>query len=188
MEDQQWIMKTSSQIDFCKLFSNIKYSFFKGHQNQMMPEPPQFHRSLCGFYSIHEEFHLFKFPREETAGVHNNNEPSFMCKDKQYFIFFNVKVLVQETFCFHLYSPLKFSKTLQQPFYKTLSDSDIERGIFDGRLLKIYLRGFVLYCAVITLRGGSGRNLKIFLNFSASENESLNPTPYGCTLQNLFRE
>ena len=92
--------KSSSQIHFSRLFSYIEYSFFKRHHNQMMPEPPQFHRTLCGFYSIYVGFHLFKFPREETAGVHNNNEPSFMCKDTQYFIFFQRKGAGSTTFLF----------------------------------------------------------------------------------------
>ena len=36
-------------------------NFLKHQYNQMMPEPLQYHPSVCGFYAIYAAFHLFKF-------------------------------------------------------------------------------------------------------------------------------
>ena len=49
------------------------YSFLKQQSEQMMPEPQQSHPSVCGFYTIHAAFHLFKFRQEEITGDHNVN-------------------------------------------------------------------------------------------------------------------
>ena len=54
------------------------YSFLKQQYEQMMPEPLQSHPSVCGFYTIYETFHLFKFLQEEITGVHDVNVLSFM--------------------------------------------------------------------------------------------------------------
>ena len=38
-----------------------------------MPAPLQSHPNVCGFYTIHAAFHLFKFRQEEITGVHDVN-------------------------------------------------------------------------------------------------------------------
>ena len=55
-----------------------KYIFLKQQFEQMMPEPLQTHRSVCGIFTIYVAFHLFKFRQEELTGVHDVNVPSFM--------------------------------------------------------------------------------------------------------------
>ena len=44
----------------------------------MMPAPLQSHSSVCGFYTIHAAFHLFKFRQEEITGVHDVSLLSFI--------------------------------------------------------------------------------------------------------------
>ena len=54
------------------------YPFLKQNYSQMVRTRPQKHPSACGFYSIYEAFHLFKFQLEETTGVHDVNVLSFI--------------------------------------------------------------------------------------------------------------
>ena len=44
----------------------------------MLPEPPQSHPCVRGFYTINAAFHLFKFRLEEITGVHDVNVLSFI--------------------------------------------------------------------------------------------------------------
>ena len=57
--------------------SHGQYVFFKQQYKQLMPESPQSHPKLCGFYTTHEAFQLFKSPQGEVTGVHNVNVLSF---------------------------------------------------------------------------------------------------------------
>ena len=79
-QGEHWIMIAKSRqiLYFADSLGRKKYSFLKQHYEQMMPEPLQSHRSVCGFYTIYAAFHLFKFRQEEITGVHNVNVLSFI--------------------------------------------------------------------------------------------------------------
>ena len=75
MQGEHWIMIANScqKLYFADFLGRKKYSYFKQHYEQMMPEPLQSHPSVCGFYTIYAAFHLFKFRQEEITGVHDVN-------------------------------------------------------------------------------------------------------------------
>ena len=80
MQGEHWIMVA---ISCQKLYSadslgRKKYSFLKQQYEQMMPDPLQSHPVVCGFLTIYEAFHLFKFRQEEITGVHDANVHSFI--------------------------------------------------------------------------------------------------------------
>ena len=82
MQGEHWRMIANScqNLYFADSLGREKYSFFKQHYEQMMPEPLQSHPSVCGFYTIYAAFHLFKFRQEEITGVHDVNVLSFISK------------------------------------------------------------------------------------------------------------
>ena len=73
MQGEHWIMIANSRqkLYFADPLGRKKYSFLKQQYEQKMPETLQSHPSVCGFYTIYEAFHLFKFRHEETTGVHD---------------------------------------------------------------------------------------------------------------------
>ena len=73
VQGEHWIMIANSRqkMYFADSLGRKKYSFLKKQYEQMMPEPLQSHPSVCGFYTIYEAFHLFKFRQEENTGVHD---------------------------------------------------------------------------------------------------------------------
>ena len=80
MQGEHWIMIANSRqiLYFADSLGRKKYSFLKRRYEQMMPEPPQSHPSVCGFYTIYAAFHLFEFRQEEPAGIHDVNVFSFI--------------------------------------------------------------------------------------------------------------
>ena len=80
MQGEHWIMMANSRqkLYFADSLGRKKYSFFKQHYEQMMPEPQQSHPSVFGFYTIYAAFHLFKFRQEKITGVHDVNVLSFI--------------------------------------------------------------------------------------------------------------
>ena len=80
MQGEHWIMTAKS----CRILlfedspGRKKHSFFTQHSERTMPEPLQSHPSVCGFYTIHAAFHLFKFRQEEITGVHDVKVLSFI--------------------------------------------------------------------------------------------------------------
>ena len=76
-----------------------KYGFLKQQYEQMMTEPLQSHPSVCGFYTKYAAFHLFKFRREEIAGVHDVTVLSFRSNYKKFFNFSYVNVQVIQCLC-----------------------------------------------------------------------------------------
>ena len=80
MQGEHWIMiaKSCQILYFAYSHGRKKYSFLKQQYEQMMPEPLQSHPSVCGFYAIYADFHLFKFRKEEITGVHDVNVLSFI--------------------------------------------------------------------------------------------------------------
>ena len=80
MQGEHWIMIANFQHELYFADSLVckGYSFPKQHYKQMLPAPLQSHPSLCGFYTIYEAFHLFKFQQEEITGVHDVNVLSFI--------------------------------------------------------------------------------------------------------------
>ena len=80
MQGEHWIMIANSRqkLYFADFLGRKKYSFLKQQYEQMMPEPLQYHPSVCGFYTIYAAFHLFKFRQEETTGLHDVNVLSFI--------------------------------------------------------------------------------------------------------------
>ena len=67
MQGEHWIMIANSRQILCfavslgrKMCSSVKQQY-----EEMIPEPLQSHPSVCGFYTIYEAFHFFKFWREE---------------------------------------------------------------------------------------------------------------------------
>ena len=80
MQGEHWIMIANSRpkLRFADSLGRKKYSFFKQHYEQMMPEPLQSHRGVCGFYTIYAAFHLFRFRQEEITGVHDVNVLPFI--------------------------------------------------------------------------------------------------------------
>ena len=74
MHGEHWIMIAIFRHDlyFADSPGYKGYSFFNNqHYKQMMPAPLQSHASVCGFYTIHAAFHLFKLRQEEITGVHD---------------------------------------------------------------------------------------------------------------------
>ena len=63
---------------FADSLGRKKYSFLKRRYKQMMPEAPQSHPSVCGFYTIYAAFHLFEFRKEEPTGIHDVKVFSFI--------------------------------------------------------------------------------------------------------------
>ena len=55
---------------FADSLGRKKYSFFKQHYEQMMPETLQSQPSVSGLYTIYAAFHLCKFRRKQK-GVHD---------------------------------------------------------------------------------------------------------------------
>ena len=80
MQGEHWIMIAycCQKLCFADSLGRKKYSFFKQHYEQMMPEPLQSHLGFCGLYTIYAAFHLFKLRQEETTGVHDVKELSFI--------------------------------------------------------------------------------------------------------------
>ena len=66
---EHWIMTANScqKQYFADSLVLKKYNFLKQQYEQMMPQPPQSHLSVCGFYTIYAAFHLFKFRQEEIT-------------------------------------------------------------------------------------------------------------------------
>ena len=79
-QGEHWIMIANSRqkLYFADSLGRRKYSFLKQHYEQMIPEPLQSRPSVCGFYTIHTAFHLFKLRQEEITGVHDVNVLSFI--------------------------------------------------------------------------------------------------------------
>ena len=80
MQGEHWIMIAKSRqiLYFADSLGRKKYSFLKQHYEQMMPEPLQFHPSVCGFYTIYAAFHLFELRQEEITGLHDVTVLSFI--------------------------------------------------------------------------------------------------------------
>ena len=80
MQGEHWIMiaKFRHEVYFADSLGREVYSFLKQHYKQMMPAPLQYHPSVCGFFTINAAFQLFKFQQEETTGVHDVNNFSFI--------------------------------------------------------------------------------------------------------------
>ena len=80
IQGEHWIMIAKSRqiMYFADSLGRKKYSFFKQHYEQMMPESLQSHPSVCGFYTIYADCHLFKFRQEKITGVHDVNVLSFI--------------------------------------------------------------------------------------------------------------
>ena len=80
MQGEHWIMIANfrQELYFVDSLGCKGYSFLKQHYKQLMPAPPQFHPSVCGFYTVYAAFHLFKFRQEEIIGVHDVNVLSFI--------------------------------------------------------------------------------------------------------------
>ena len=66
---EQWILiaKFYHELYFADSFglSISNYPFRKQNYSQMVQIRTQDHSSVCGFYTVHEAFHLFKFQQEE---------------------------------------------------------------------------------------------------------------------------
>ena len=80
MKGEHWIMIANSRqiLYFADSLGRKMYSFLKQNYEHMMPEPLQSHPSVCGFYTIHAAFHIFKFRQEEITGYHDVNVLSIM--------------------------------------------------------------------------------------------------------------
>ena len=80
MQGEHWIMIANSRqkLQFANSLGRKKYSSLQQQKEQMLPENIQSHPSVCGFYTIYEAFHLFKFRQEEITGVHDVNVLSFI--------------------------------------------------------------------------------------------------------------
>ena len=80
MQGEHWIMIANFRHDlyFADSLGRKKYSFLKQHYKQIMLAPLQSHPSVCGFYTIFADFHLFKFQQEEITGVHHVKVLSFI--------------------------------------------------------------------------------------------------------------
>ena len=73
MRVEHWLITANSRHKL--YFSDFlgRPSFLKQQYEQMMPEPPQSHPSVCGFHATYAAFHLSKFRQEEITGVHDVN-------------------------------------------------------------------------------------------------------------------
>ena len=80
MQGENWILIANSCqiLFFAHSLGRKKQSFLKDQIKQMMPEPLQYHCSVCGFYTIYAAFRLFKTRQEENTGVHDVNVLSFI--------------------------------------------------------------------------------------------------------------
>ena len=101
MQSEHWIMIGNSRqiLYFADSLGRKKYSFLKKQYEQMMPEPLQFHPSVCGFYTIYATFHLFKFRQEENTGFHDPNVLSIISTYMYFFNLSNVNVQVIQCLC-----------------------------------------------------------------------------------------
>ena len=79
MQGEHWTIFANSRqlLYFADSLGGKKYSFLKQHYEQMMPEPPQYHSSVCGIHRLYAAFHLFKCQQKEITGVHDANVLSF---------------------------------------------------------------------------------------------------------------
>ena len=74
MKGEHWIMiaKFRHKLYFADSLGCKGYSFLNNQNyKQMMPAPLQSHPSVCGFYTIYADFHLFNFRQEEITGFHD---------------------------------------------------------------------------------------------------------------------
>ena len=106
MQGEHWIMGANSRQKFYFADSLGRPSFLK--HEQLMPEPLQYHPSVCGFYAIYAAFHLSKLHQEEITGVHDVNVISFLSNYMYGVIPFNVNVQVMQYVCSCLYSLINF--------------------------------------------------------------------------------
>ena len=107
MQGYHWkknIANSCQILYFDEVLGRKKYTFFKHQKDEMMPEPQQFHPSVCSWYTIYAAFHLFKFRQEENTGVHDVNVLSFITNYMYYFKSFNVIVQPLQNICVCLYS------------------------------------------------------------------------------------
>ena len=74
------IANSRQVLFFADSLGRKKYGVCKPQFEKMMPEPLQSHPSLCGFYTIYADFHLFKFRHEEITVVHDVSVLSFISK------------------------------------------------------------------------------------------------------------
>ena len=79
MLGEHWIMIANSRqkLYFADSPGHKGYSFLMRQYEQMMPEPLQYHPSVCGFYTIYAAFHLLNL-RQEITGVQDVNLLSFI--------------------------------------------------------------------------------------------------------------
>ena len=112
MQGECWIMTANSRqiLCFADSLGRKKYSFLKQQYEQMKPEPLQSHASVCGFYTIYATFHLFKFRRKESTGVHDVNVLSFIKNHMYFFSFSIVNMQLIQCLCKYLYTLINFSK------------------------------------------------------------------------------
>ena len=75
MQGEHWIMiaKSHQLLYSADPLGGKKYSFLKQKYKQMMPEPLQYHPSVCGSHTIYATFHLVKFRQEEITGGRDVN-------------------------------------------------------------------------------------------------------------------
>ena len=80
MQGEHWIMIANfiHELYFADSLGRKGYSFLKQRYKQMMPAPLQSHPKVCGFYTKHAAFCLFKFQQKEITGVHDVNVLSFI--------------------------------------------------------------------------------------------------------------
>ena len=80
MQGEHWIKIANScqKMCFADSLGREKYSFLLQQHERRMPDPLQYHPSVCGFYTIYAAFYLFKFRQEEITGVHDVNVLSFI--------------------------------------------------------------------------------------------------------------
>ena len=93
------IAKSCQILYFADSLGRKKYSFFKQHYEQMMPEPLVSHPSVCSFYTIFTAFHLFKFQQEAFTGVDNVNVLSFISNYMYVSNIFIANAQVKECIC-----------------------------------------------------------------------------------------
>ena len=74
---EHWIMIANfhHELYFANFFGLCinNYAFLKQTYSPNVRTRPQDHPSVCCFYTIHAQFHLFKFQQEEITGVHDVN-------------------------------------------------------------------------------------------------------------------
>ena len=79
MQGEHWIMIANfrQKLYFADTLGRKKNSFLMQQYEQTIPDPLQFHPSVCGFYTIYAAFDL-SFRPEEITGVHDVNVLSFV--------------------------------------------------------------------------------------------------------------